>query len=80
MLILSICGTFLYFHVCPSLVRFSSDACWILLEGWRGLEEALALASEVMLILSSDGVTGSVTDMEAVGDLVGQIGAEEVLG
>ena len=44
------------------------------------MEEALALASEVMLILSSDGVTGSVTDMEAVGDLVGQIGAEEVLG
>ena len=33
-----------------------------------------ALGSEVMLILSSDGVTGSVTDMEAVG------GAEEVLG
>ena len=33
-----------------------------------------ALASEVMLILSSDGVTGSVTDMEAVG------GAEKVLG
>lgn len=33
-----------------------------------------ALASEVMLILSSDGVTGSLTDMEAVG------GAEGVLG